>query len=770
MSGHLVPLPGTPWHVWRDALLRSAGFPADGIDSFAAPKLAAVADAYLEGGAGETELESAYQDAGRALGEAVYAAAADPLFRQAVTWQNPGALGSVEEVLRGGPHARRNYRRREREDIVAKYWQRYCVKNDSIGFFGPACWTTLDSDSPAMTGRPGPGLVRARTVYLERWALVALAERIAADPQSRPWLPVNVQPHLSVRGRELRLPNRPPQQLTVPVAELLARCDGRRAGEVAREVVALPHGGFRTEADVYAQIAELAGRGVLRVGFDLPVDLSAEQVLRAQLDGIGDPAVRQWAVGMLDRLCAARDATAAAAGPEQLSAAMTELASTFAQLTGRPAQQRPGEAYAGRTLCHLDTVRDLDIAFGGPVLARLAALEPLLLSGRWLTSAVAAAYRDALAELHRDLAAERGSPDVPLDQLWYLALGMVLGAQRPADPVVADFLRRWEKVLGLPDVPAEVRELRFTTAELVDRVAATFPAKAPGWTHSRIHSPDLHLCATDWDAMARGDFTVVLGELHIGFAAFDSDYFRLNHPDPGSLLAAMHHDLPDSRVQVLLPEDFPRNTARTAQWMYARTDLQLGHTPAPGADRDRLLPVTALTVAPNPDGQLVVRADDGRTWPLLDAFADLLGIHTVDTWKLAGAHGHTPRVVVDDLVLVRETWRTTVGETGLAGVTGERDRYLAARRWRAALGLPERIFVRVATELKPCFVDLTSLVYVRFLCNLLRGARARAGDGVGVVVTEMLPTTEHAWLVDGEGSRYTSELRLHIRDPRPAPR
>ncbi|HET8683124.1 MAG TPA: lantibiotic dehydratase [Micromonosporaceae bacterium] len=778
MTSHLVPLPGTPWHVWRDVLVRSAGFPADGVDSFAAAGFAATTDAYLAGGAGEAQLEAAYQDAVRDLREAVYAAAANPRFRQAVTWQNPGALLAVEGVLRDGPDASRNSRRRQREDAVAKYWQRYCVKNDSIGFFGPTCWATLDGAGPAMAGRPGPALVRGQTVHLERWALVALAERIAEDPDVRPWLPVVLQPHLCVQGRELRFPSQPPRQLTAPVAALLARCDGRPAAVVARELAAMPHGGFRTEADVHAQVRELADLGVLRVGFDLPVRLSAEDVLREQLERIDDAPARKWAVGLLDQLCAARDATAAAGDPAQLTAAMTGLASTFMELTGRAAQQRPGETYAGRTLCHVDAVRDLDLAFGGAVLARLAPLDPLLRSGRWLTSAIAAAYREMFSELHRELAADLGSPEVPLGQLWYLALGTVVGTDPVAADVVADFNRRWERILGLDDIPAGVRELRFTTAELADQVAAAFPADAPGWTYARIHSPDVQLCATDWAAMARGEFTVVLGEMHIGVPAIDTDFFRTGHPRPEALRAALHHDLPESRFYLLLPDDFPRNTARTAAWMHAPADVQLGYAPAPGADRERLLPLSALTVAPGTasapgqarQGDLVIRAGDGRSWPLVESFADLLSVHTVDAWKLTGGRGHTPRVVFDDLIVVRETWRTTVGGTGLAGPTRERDRYLAARRWRASLGLPERVFVRVATEIKPCFVDLTSLVYVRILCNLLRGAHAKAGDDVEVVVTEMLPTTGHAWLEDADGNRYTSELRLLVRDPQPAPR
>ncbi len=766
LTAHLTALPGTGWQVWRAALVRSAGFPVTGTARFAAPGLAAVADRFLDGTATGAELAEAFDTGLRALTGAVYDTAADPAFRTALTWQNPAALGAVAAVLRDGPGGAGNARRRRtREDLVARYWQRYCLKNDTVGFFGPMCWTEIGPDGPAVRAEPGPGLVRGHRVFFEWWALSAVGERIAEDPRVSPWLPVRPAPQLTVRDRELLAPHRPPQQLSAPTAALLALVEERcRVADLVAGLVADPAGGFRRDADVLVQLTELVARGVLRVGFDLPMDLSAEDALRAQLDGIDDPAARDWATGELDALCARRDAVAAATGPDELAAAMAALDERFVELTGQPARRRAGQPYAGRTLCHLDSTRDLDIAFGGRVLERLAPLEPLLRSARWLTAAIGAAYTDALTVLYRDLAAEAGTQAVPFADLWGLAQGVVFGADSPAGAVTADFLDRWRAVLRLSATPAGTRELRLTTAELNDRVAAAFPADAPGWAGSRVHSPDLHLCAPDEAALNRGEFTVVLGELHIAMPAFDTHFFALGHPDPAALLAGMRADLPDGRVRLLLPPDWPRHSARNAEWLHGPRDVQLGFVPAPGADPGRLVPITALTVAPGRDG-LRVHADDGRQWPLLDVFAQLFDYQAWDTWKLAGTAGHTPRITVDGLVLVRETWRATVGETGLAGVTGDRDRYLAVRRWRRGLGLPDHVFVRVDTELKPCFVDLTSPVYTRLLCTLLRAARAKGGDDAALTVTELLPGPGDAWLTDAAGHRYSSELRLQIRDP-----
>src|SRR6185437_6145095 len=259
------------------------------------------------------------------------------------------------------------------------------------------------------------------------------------------------------------------------------------------------------------------------------------------------------------------------------------------------------------------------------------------------------------------------------------------------------------------------------------------------------------------EAVERGEFTIVLGELHMSLAAFDTHFFRFGHPAPEELIEAMSRDVPVSRVALATPDDWPRTTAREAEWLAGASDVQLGFTPASGVDRDRLLPVTALTVASD-DGELVARSPDGRSWPLIEMFTGLLWMHAFDTWKLAGTGTHTPRITVDGLVLVRETWRTTVGETGLAGVTAERERYLAVRRWRHANGLPERIFMRIDTETKPCYFDLSSPLYARILCNMMGSARKRGGTDVALAISELLPGPDQAWLTDAEGLRYTSEL------------
>lgn len=165
-----VPIAGD-WALWRLFAVRSAGFPVGGLDAF--------------GPGGESSR----------LAEV----ARGPLFREAVTWQNPAALANAVDKVAAGATTKPS-RARQREEIVASYWQRYCAKNDTIGFFGPPAWSQIATDGPPLRMRSGP-LVRERAVHLESWGVQALATTldeslvVAGGPHTEGELRVALERH-----------------------------------------------------------------------------------------------------------------------------------------------------------------------------------------------------------------------------------------------------------------------------------------------------------------------------------------------------------------------------------------------------------------------------------------------------------------------------------------------------------------------------------------------------------------------------------------------
>ncbi|WP_454557357.1 thioesterase domain-containing protein [Micromonospora yasonensis] len=763
-AAHRVPLGGTGWSVWRDAILRGTGFPADGLTLFGAPRAAAAADELLATGTGEDRFDKEFDEAVRAAAHQLSELAGQPLLREAVTWQNTGALAALDGLVKGGGDAARNVRRRDRERALLKYWQRYAGKNETVGFFGPSCWVTVDPDQPEVAQvNCGTALTRRRWVWFESWALTAYADTIGADVAVRRWWPPTLCSHLALRDRAVLRPGRPPVALSPVEAALLGAIDGRRS---AAELVTDPAVGLRRPEDGYALLDRLVARELITWDAALPISPEAEQVLTARIEAIGDEPARAAARAGWDRLRAARDVVAAAAGdPDRLRAALDALNAVFTELTGAAPRRRDGQMYAGRTICYEDTSRDLDVVFGAPLLADLAApLDVLLRAARWMVEALAEAYGAVFRELYEELRAEAADGQVALSELWFLVQGLFWGTgERPVDAVAAEFAARWAGLFGLDALPAGANEVRVRVADLAARIDEVFPGTRPGWSNALMHSPDLQICAADADALRRGEYTVVLGELHAAWSSFDCAVFTPSHPDVEWLRAALAADLGERRIRLLFPTEWPRRTSRTAETLTGPTDRHLAFQAAPGGDPARVLPTVDLTIG-DEDGRLVVTASDGQRWPLTEVFAELLSAHAVDGFKLVAAAPYTPRITLDNLVVARQTWRTTVGESGLGTVTGERARFLAVRDWRRRLGLPEQVYVKLGTETKPCFVDLASPAFANMFCALVRAARVDGGDDVSLVVSEMLPTPDQAWVPDGDGRRYFSELRLQIVD------
>src|SRR5207245_9044309 len=92
--------------------------------------------------AARVELDSAFAAANARIATAIREVAADPSFREALAWQNRAVLERTIAPMLAGGTGRRNVAERRNEELIANYVQRYCTKNDTIGFFGPIGWAT----------------------------------------------------------------------------------------------------------------------------------------------------------------------------------------------------------------------------------------------------------------------------------------------------------------------------------------------------------------------------------------------------------------------------------------------------------------------------------------------------------------------------------------------------------------------------------------------------------------------------------------------------
>jgi Lantibiotic dehydratase, N terminus len=818
-TDHLVDLAGG-WRVWRCACLRAAGFTANFVLHLVATDAAAAAETIFESEenlarARQAALEALTRSLGTATGDAAAAIrettkavrkgrvppesgsendaigvlrraalhladvrsrfpavfdasrmkvldaarvmARDPRLREAITWQNPSAIRTGLDSFASSEG--KTSRICRNEDLVASYLQRYATKNDSIGFFGPIGWARFETTGDAMVVKPGPDLIASRSVRFEHWPIDAIALRLGSDPRFEPWMIPRRFPFVCVSGTTVSSPVNGRTELTPAQVLVLAASDGTAtATDVASRLVSSHPDLFGQVGAVLEALRFLRGAKLLAWAFEIPVVLDSERVLRGLLARVDDEALRAEALRPLEELDAARQRIADAAGDAaRLGVEVAALETLFTRITGLPPTRAAGTMYAARQLVFEDCRRDVDVAMGPALLSSIGpALNLILASARWVTVELGNAYRARLRALYEDLSRRAGSPSVPFVDLWLRAQRLLYGVKdNPVAAVLATLQERWARVLALPE---GARDVRLNSSDLEPSVAAAFLAPRPGWTGARYHCPDVMIAASSAEAIRRGDYEVVMGELHLATNTIDAGSFFSQHATPQDLLTAFARDIPEPFIRPVNPKDWPKVTARTTQPFVSPSTFLLESGFDPALTRHNVLATGDLLVE-DIDGQLLVRTPAGVRIDLMDVFGDLISKLVAGGFRLIPKADHNPRVTIDRLVVSRESWTLPSSSFDFADAPDDASRFLGARRWARARGMPRFVYVKTAIEEKPVYVDLDAPAFVNMLAKLARRAKADPG-GAPITVAEMLPTLEQTWLQDAAGEGYTSELRV----------
>lgn len=688
---------------------------------------------------------------------------AEDRFRCAVIWQNRQAVHtSINPLLRkAGDSGARGSKQRQHEEMVASYLQRYCVKNDTIGFFGPMGWGKFLEDGQPLEIRPGETLLAKRNVRFEGWCIDRIAETLAHGRSLDPWLAPRRMPYIRLDGTNLHLGDQQTIKITPKQAFVLHACDGRRtARQIAVGLLSITKLGFRNEREIFASLDELQKLEYIAWDFTVPLQLKPEEYLRRRLESIDDLALRAQCLGVLNELEQAREHVVEVADdPERLDQALAGLETTFTRLTGVSPTRRAGQTYAGRTLIYEDCRRDIEIEAGPDFLQKLGPpLSLLLISARWLTYQAAKRYRQGLRELYHNLARRTGSPTV--DAITYLQqLKTVFGDQEHRSPaiesVIAEFHQRWAKLLAI--TPGQ-RHIRYSCEELRRPLQEMFDAPSPGWTMAGHHSPDIMIVASSPEAIQRGDYELVMGEVHVGANTLKASCFMAQHPDPGELSRWYTSDMPEPKLIPASSKEL--SFSRAYSMIYSSDDFRLLCTKDTYALPDeKSLPISSLVVEDTSCGLRLRTRDGKQSFEILEACASVMVGQVIQRFSLVGSGRYNPRINFDDLVVARETRRFESKELEFAALKDESERFLAARKWARANGLPRFVFVKVPIEVKPFYVDFASPIYIDILAKVLRRMNEQGEPGALLSVTEMLPQPHETWLCDAEGNRYTSEFR-----------
>ena len=672
-------------------------------------------------------------------------------FREAIAWQNHTLLDTCVVPL-ARSWGRRLSRTRQHEEVVVGYLHRYCLKNETIGFFGPVGWAELIEHGSAIDISVGTKLLSARKVYFEQWAIDRIADRFSADPQLLRWGIPRRSPVATVRGWTARLPLLPVVSLTPDEARVFKACDGVRS---VPDLVA----DLRFEIDHLMEILKsLSDKKLVLLGFEAPLDPHAELRLREALTKIADSALREQALNQLNCFESDRVAIAMATGnPDELHRALGRLDRDFSAFTGVSSNRSAGQMYVGRTLVYEDCQRDIAVRIGPHLLAALGPpLSLVLSSARWLTWKVGQHCRALFALLFQKLTEKCGSETIGFIEFYNYALNVLL--KDATIPLFSDELRnRW---ISLLPSPAGEKSVVHTSASLREKVKRTFAAPGPGWPGARYHSPDLLVVGSSVQAINAGECQFVLGEIHIAANTLRGQFLVEQHPSAAKLLEDIDIDLPDIRLAPITPKRYATRATRIFPVLTSRRQYFAAMTLDSIPQKDtKTIGGSSLRVHRD-NGTLKIKTTDGAlTFDVLQAFSAALTRLVIDGFSVTGSHPHTPRVAIDSLVIARESWRFYDSDVLFLKDTYRDERFLSARAWRTMHDLPRWLFVRIPGEDKPIYMDFESPIAIDIVARKIRN-RPPARAKEQVTFSEMLPRHGQHWLPDYNDRRYTGELRM----------
>ncbi|MCT1549648.1 lantibiotic dehydratase family protein [Brevibacterium casei] len=771
-SPHLVKLPHGGWQIWRQAVLRGAGFPVSLVEKLADHQLIAAADQALAGGS-SVDFSEAYRVAEIRCHGVLQSIAADDMFREAVAWQNPSLIENCLDRLVAASRQKPSIRR-YREALVARYVQRYAVKNDSIGFFGPILWVDINPDHLRTTVAPLPGLagnsgagLSERQVNSEFWAIEALAEVIENLPGVAEELPLRRHAGAWLDCGILRMPDGRLRELTALEGAVWRKADGLNIDEL---VAMIELQGHPDKFAIREAIARLLDRGDLSRTLHVPIGPSAISWLREQVARLS-PRHSSAGLAILDRWERARAEVASCAGnAAAVSQGLNKAIEIFEDLTGKSGYRRPGQAYAARTPLYEDCTRALDVCVGEDVLSPLARpLNLVLESARWFTAYAGEAFLMRFGEIYDRLVQRFGNQEVPLARLLGAAtpdLAFTFHRIRPfVQSLRKELWHRWESAIEHSGRSTTAHGLQLSSNELMAPVGQLFPKLSAPWSCALRHSPDVMIAADSLTSVQSGDALFVLGELHASTNTLMSPPFSARHSDPESLLARDAADNREERVVTVPSRSSSLVNSRTFPPVEPLPQVHrwTSHSDHTGSIRPPT-PAAELVVIRTQKGLVVRSLRDACEYDVLEMLGDQLSSAVMNAFSIFSPVPYQPRVMIDRLVIQRETWRFEGSDLDWVNATDPNARFLQARRWRSEHGIPEQIFFRAPHEPKPLYVDLRSTVFVEIMA---KSVRRTARDHGEVVISEALPGPEQCWLTDQAGNRYASELRIVAVDHEP---
>lgn len=718
------------------------------------PLTAAVHDwnGLLEQTATRTEADQQYQAYLERTRQGLIDFLDDDAVAEALFISNPAALTRTRELIRDR-YAKNDTRKKQKLRLGWSYAQRFCAKNDTSSFFGPLAWGRFDpQQAENMHVTYGDAWIKDRHTFFENWAVQRLVDQINQQCPALDCMPLQLNTGCYLQEQTLFMPIGKKQHLSPPTAQVLAYVNN--PGDGTPTFRGLLNASADTPASALRDLLEhLVSKRIVRRGWRIsPRERQPiEQMQRWLEDARLPEAFRQTWQLRLEKLENARRDYAIGDLERR-----TECLDTLNQLlaeAGVDLSRETGAMYVGRYPVYEDCSRNMTISLGGGLLAQINDdLGPLMRIHQWLIKAIAHQLNQAFIEVWEQR--QNALAGTPVDFLDLLnSLAPLLPAIEAR--IVIDLEQRldnaWAQQLeGFPD-NLDVHLRAADVERLISRLDAELGVTDFEVFGSDYHSPDFLLSSASVDAINRGDYAIIVGEVHPAVHTLSQ---------PVAAPFGPFNTQVNEEVEAIFQR--PRLVLADSPESYQRSHIDWPLLPS---YQQLVLPTGGGCVAAHQQfaaGRAKVTYANGRL-QVIDALGqfseDLLCVYPTPLHRLgfalagsAVAKHDQRRIWLGRALYKRASWLFSSDQLPqLKTSIDDLDHTLQWRSWAVAQGLPRYAFIKIDSEPKPLFLDFDNPLSLDGISNALLSASQ-------VKFSEMRPCPEELWLAQARG-RFCCEIR-----------
>jgi len=718
------------------------------------PLTAAVHDwnGLLEQTATRTEADQQYQVYLERIRQGLIDFLDDDAVAEALFISNPAALTRARELIRDR-FAKNDTRKKQKLRLGWSYAQRFCAKNDTSSFFGPLAWGRFDpQQTENLHVTYGDAWIKDRRTFFENWAVQRLVDQINQQCPDPDCLPLQLNTGCYLQEHTLFMPIGKKQHLSPTTAHVLAYVNDAREGTPTFR--GLLNACADTPAGTLRDLVEhLVSKRIVRRGWQMsprerqPID----RILRWLDDAAVPEAFRQTWHFRLEKLESARRDYAMGTLERRM-----ECLDTLNQLlaeAGVDLSRETGAMYVGRYPVYEDCSRNMNISLGQGLLRQINEdLAPLMRIHQWLIKAIAHQLNQAFIEVWEQR--KNALTQTPVD---FLDLLNTLAPLLPAIEarIVTDLEQRLENAwIQQLEGFADNLDVQLRAADiecLINRLDAGLGVSHFEVFGSNYHSPDFLLSSASVDDINRGDYTIIVGEVHPAVHTLSQ---------PVAAPFGPFNTQVNEEVKAIF--EHPRLILADSPQSYQRSHIDW---PLQPSYRQLVLPSGGGSVAAHQQfaaGRAKVTYANGRL-QVIDALGqfseDLLCLYPTPMHRLgfalagsAVAKHDQRRIWLGRALYKRASWLFSIDQLPHVKTSiDDLDHTLQWRAWAVAQGLPRYAFIKIDSEPKPIFLDFDNPLSLDGISNSLQSAGQ-------VKFSEMRPCPEELWLEQARG-RFCCEIR-----------